>query len=402
VKQNVSLAFLHYLRILAKIQLHKIHLLNLILGKKTTIVGITGSAGKTSCLLACQAALTPQFNVKTNYGGNSESGIPLSILGLKVHDFSLPDWVRLSLLAPLSLLTNWNRYDVLLLEMGIDSAQKPKNMDYLLDIVKPDIGIFLNVSSVHAQNFDNLDHIAQEKAKLINTCSKAIINATDPLVKKYCTNRNQISLKPVSLQIPEHVLPPIYDITFGATYALANMLGLNSQQTKQNILANFHLSPGRSSLLKGIKQSQIIDSSYNSSPLAAIEMLKLLKSFPPPRIAILGDMRELGKSSATEHQSLYRYALTVTKNIISVGPETQKYFGPKTQKFLYWWQASEYLKSHPELISGSTILIKGSQNTIFLEELIKDLLLEPSDSTNLCRQSPYWLKTKASFYKNHV
>jgi UDP-N-acetylmuramoyl-tripeptide--D-alanyl-D-alanine ligase len=402
VKQNVSLVFLHFLRILAKVQLYKIRLLNLTLGKKTTIVGITGSAGKTSCLLACEAALTPQFEVKTNYGGNSETGIPLSILGLEIHSFSLLDWIRIAFLAPLSLLTNWQMYDVLLLEMGIDSAQKPKNMSYLLSLVKPDIGIFLNVSSVHLQNFQNLEEIAREKAKLINACPKAIINSSDPLVKKYSTNPKQISLKPISLKIPNHVLPPIYEVTFGATFSLAKLLGLKEDQIKLNLLKNFHLSPGRSSLFKGIKQSQIIDSSYNSSPIATFEMLKLLKNYHTPRIAILGDMRELGSRAAIEHKDLYKYALTIADHIISIGPETQKYFGSKALKFHYWWDASEYLHSHPELVSKSTILVKGSQNTIFLEELVKDLLANSSDVHLLCRQSKYWLKTKTSFHNSHV
>ena len=63
--------------------------------------------------------------------------------------------------------------------MGVDSPTWPKNMDYLLSIVKPNIAIFLNVSSVHLMNFKSLDEIAQEKAKLINSAKTAIINDQD-------------------------------------------------------------------------------------------------------------------------------------------------------------------------------------------------------------------------------
>lgn len=395
MKQQLGLLFLYYLRLLAQLQLKKIKLLN----PKLKIVGIAGSAGKTSCLLACQAALTPQFKVKTNYGGNSESGIPLSILGLTAHDFTLKDWIRLAILAPLSLLANWQKYDILLLEMGIDSAKSPKNMEYLLSIVIPDIGIFLNVSPVHLQNFSSLENIALEKAKLVNTTFQAIINSTDPLVKKYSKNHRQISIKPVSLNIPGHVLPSIYSITFGATISLAKLFGLTESQIIQNIQANFHLSPGRSSLIKGIKQSQIIDSSYNSSPTATAEMLKLLHTFPSPRIAVLGDMRELGTASSSEHIKLYKYATKLADTIISVGPETTKYFGSNSLKFSYWWQALDYLKTN--LTPKSTILVKGSQNTIFLEEIIKGLLANPTDTAKLCRQSDYWLQLKNKFRINH-
>ena len=62
MKQKISLLFLGYLRFFARLQLHKIKLLN----PKLKIVGITGSAGKTSTLLAAESALTPNFKVKTN------------------------------------------------------------------------------------------------------------------------------------------------------------------------------------------------------------------------------------------------------------------------------------------------------------------------------------------------
>ena len=83
---------------------------------------------------------------------------------------------KIAILTPFKLLTNWKIYDIYLLEMGIDSAKSPKNMPYLLSIVKPDIGIFLNVTSVHLENFSSLDKIAEEKAKLVNTAKIAIIN----------------------------------------------------------------------------------------------------------------------------------------------------------------------------------------------------------------------------------
>ena len=80
--------------------------------------------------------------------------------------------------------------------MGVDSPIWPHNMDYLLSIVKPNIGIFLNISPVHLANFQNLDQIAQEKAKLVNQAKTTIINNQDKLVKKYTQNKNIINLVP--------------------------------------------------------------------------------------------------------------------------------------------------------------------------------------------------------------
>jgi len=396
VKKNLSLLFLYYLRFFAHLQLQKIKLLN----PKLTTIGITGSAGKTSTLLAAEAALKPNFRVKTNYGGNSESGIPLNILGFSSPDFTLFSWLKIALLTPFKLITDWKIYDIYLVEMGIDSPTFPKNMSYLLSIIKPDLGVFLNVTPVHLENFSSLDQIAEEKAKLINGVKTAIINKSDSLVNKYSQNKNIISIKPIKIDIPRFILPSIYNISLGAAIAVANFLKIDNSTALNNIKNNFHLPPGRSSLLKGVNNSTIIDSSYNSSPLSATEMLTFLASYPSPKIAVLGDMRELGSASQLSHQNLYKNAIDSADTIISVGPETSRFFGPKTKKFMYWWQAADYLKNN--LPQNATILVKGSQNTIFLEELVKELIpvgqLKHYLSNQLiCRQSPYWLKTKAIF-----
>jgi len=390
MKQKIGLIFLYYLRFFARLQLQKIKLLN----PKLITIGITGSAGKTSTLLATQAALTPNFKVKTNYGGNSESGIPLNILGFKNPDFSLLSWLIIAILTPFKLLTDWEIYDIYLVEMGIDSPHPPKNMAYLLSIIKPQIGVFLNVTPVHLANFSSLDQIAQDKAKLINSVKTAIINKSDPLVKKYTKNKNTIAIKPVAINIPNFYLPNIYQISLGAALTIAKALKLDNSVAITNLKNNFHLPPGRSSILKGINSSTLIDSSYNSSPLATTEMLNFLATFKSPKIAILGDMLELGAASEISHQNLYKTALSSADLIISIGPETSRYFGNKVKKFMYWWQAAEYLKNN--LPKEATILIKGSQNTIFLEELVKELI--PTNKHHLiCRQSPYWLKVKSKF-----
>ncbi|MDP4009546.1 MAG: Mur ligase family protein [Candidatus Shapirobacteria bacterium] len=460
MKKILSLIFLNYLRLFAKLQLAKIGLVQKIKGKKLIIVGITGSAGKTSTLLATQATLTPNFKVKTNSSGNSESGIPLSILDIKINGFSPKDWLIVALLAPIKLIANWKTYDIFLVEMGIDGPIPPQNMSYLLKIIKPTIGIFLNVGSVHSMQFDNTiskdikgnqrlknvtENIGREKAKLINSLPLtgfAILNLDDSIVSqtthfspahkltighssgeptfkiiKTQTGPNGFSLsfsyqrKRYQLNLPKFVLPQIYSVSIAAALLTAASLKINIDTAIQNLTQNLHVPHGRSSLFEGINNSKIIDSSYNSSPLACIEMLDLLKNFPSPRIAILGDMRELGLESPQAHKTIYQKAQNSADLIISVGPETQKYFThpklsakeglPSTLFFQYWWQALKFIKSHPEFVKGSTMLVKGSQNTIFLEELIKPLLKNQSDIKHLCRQSPYWLQVKHNF-KNSI
>jgi UDP-N-acetylmuramoyl-tripeptide--D-alanyl-D-alanine ligase len=395
VKQKISLFILYYLRFFAKLQLSKVKFLQKIKGKQLDIIGITGSAGKSSALIACQSVFPSKYKVKTNNNCNSESGLPLSLLGLKLNDYNFISWLVMIILSPIKYLINWQTYDILILEMGIDSASWPKNMDYLLSVVKPNIGIFLNVSPVHLDKFDSLDQIAKEKAKLVNQAKIAIINNQDKLVKKYTQNKNIINLTPTKIKFNKFFLPDIYQISFGAAVSLSRLFNISYDQAIKNIQDNFSLPPSRSSILEGIKNTTIIDSSYNSSPIACSELLKFLSSFKGKKIAVLGDMRELGNSTPDEHRKIYDQALKSADLIISVGSETTKYFGDKSKKFNNWWTAAEFLKNQIE--GGETILVKGSQNTIFLEELVKSILKNLSDSSKLCRQSKFWMKTKSNY-----
>lgn len=426
MKQFLTLIFLNYLRLLSKVQIAKIRFLLKLQNKKLNIIGITASAGKTSALLALDAVLKDQFKIKNNYGGNSESGIPLNILGLKIKNFSFLSWLKIFFLAPIKLITNWQIYEIYIVEMGIDEPKEPKNMSYLLKIIRPNIGIFLNVNLTHSQNFDQtvsknlegnqriekiLENIGREKAKLINSLPStgfAILNNNDPIVIKTTrtTLAKIITIKPTKIEIPKFALPQIYQVSFGAAIAAAGIFGIDQKTAVSNLQKNFKLPPSRSSILKGIKNSKIIDSSYNSSPLAAQELLQFLGQFPHPRIAILGDMRELGLETAKAHQDLYKTASKIADLIIGIGQNTQKYFpkNDKTKTFEFWWQALDFLKENlnKKEFDKSTILIKGSQNTIFLEELVKKLIPKKILKKYLhqhliCRQSPYWLKIKKEF-----
>lgn len=399
MKKYLSSFVLNYIRFFAKLQLRKIEFLQKRKHRQLDIVGITGSAGKSSTLFACQSIFPTNFKVKTNNGYNSESGLPLSLLDLNIKGYNPLSWLGILIISPFKYLTNWHTYDVLILEMGIDSAFWPKNMDYLLSVVKPNVGIFLNVSSVHLMNFSSLDQIAEQKSKLVNQAKVAIINPQDKLVCKYTINPNTLPLTPTDIKFNDFFLPSIYEIGFGAALALAKLFNISYSDAIKNIQTNFSLPHSRSSILKGIKNSTIIDSSYNSSPIACQELLKFLSGFKTKKVAILGDMRELGKSTPFEHRRIYQLALKSADAIISVGPLTKKYFGSKSKKFTYWWQATDYLK---DILKGDeVILVKGSQNTIYLEELVKDILLNPADTDKLCRQSMWWLKTKQKFQKDN-
>jgi len=419
MKRQISLVFLHYLKTLAKIQLAKVRLLQQIKGQPLKIVGITGSSGKSSTLACCEAVLKDKYIIKSNIGSNSESGIPLNILGIKATNYSPKSWLKYAVQSLLNLFFDWHTYQIYLVEMGIDEPIEPKNMSYLLKIFHPDIGIFLNVNLVHSLQFDStvsdsitgtkrLDqiksNIGTEKAKMIHWLTKdgvAILNLDDPVVAATTKNVRAkiIPISPTHLNFPNYAPPQSFDLSVGASIILAKTFDIDKSTAISNLQKNLILPPSRSSLFKGINHSTIIDSSYNSSPLAATEMLEILSHYPSPKIAILGDMRELGHQSATAHRDLYQTALKSCDILLSVGPETTKYFGDKAIKFTFYWQAIDYLQKN--LPKKATILIKGSQNTIFLEEVVKSLLENKADSQSICRQSKYWLTLKKRFYQSN-
>ena len=456
LKRKLGLIFLHYLRLLAKLQLLKINFCRRLRRKSPVIiVGITGSAGKTSTMHAIVAALQKSFQIKYSEKANSESGIPLNILGLSMKDYSFKDWLRVALLSPLKLLVNWQDYDVYVVEMGVDEPIEPKNMGYLLRIIRPKIAVFTSVTSVHSQQFeqagfkDPLTAIAREKGRLLTALPAdgwAILNRDDPLV---WNQQQRIQAKVISvgrqpsakvrfyrysvsqsgtkfsylinnnayqLEIPNLVLPSVYGYNFGFALAVARALNRilprssRLSKTMAEISQQFRLPPGRSTLIPGIRKTLIIDSSYNASPAAMLTMLDLLDRLGQKtgrkKIAVLGDMRELGDQSAKEHRRIARKAVKVADQIVLVGPQMKEYFLPaaleagfsqkKIGSFLKAGQAARFLKSN--LRGGELILVKGSQNTIFLEIIVEALMEDKSQADQLlCRRGSFWSHQRQPF-----
>ena len=167
--------------------------------------------------------------------------------------------------------------------------------------------------------------------------------------------------------------------------------------------------PGRMQPLSGVNGSLLIDDSYNSSPLAAASALQTLYSLPQARkIAILGDMNELGNTTEAEHQALRRLCnpkqLT---HLITVGPMARHHLAPAAKangctvtSFTTAPEAAELLSKLA--VADTALLFKGSQGNIYLEEAIKPLLNNPDDSHKLVRQSPEWLKKKQKFFNQQI
>lgn len=428
MSKSLSSFVLLWLRLAAKIQLLKM---------KPTIIGVTGSAGKTSTVQAIGLVLQSKFKTKFTKKGNSETGIPFELLDIPVENYVGLAWINVSLLAIWKLLTYWPKYEVLVVEMGIDSEKPPKNMSYLLSIVQPKIGVLLNVSSVHGQNFsgpDVLKSIAQEKGKLLTSLPSnglAVYSADHPQLETltpaikaelstFSTDRKatiQLLKYDVSLEKTTYTFSyqnQEFTLTFeqqthfkeafgsfASAIIIADKLGIPVKKSIQTLEKKMSLFPGRMSLIPGIDNTMIIDSSYNSSleaTTAALEMLKLIKT-KGRKVAILGDMRELGDRAEQDHYALAQTAAETAEVIVLIGPLTYKYCWPYLKKIKFvphniftFPQAYAAAAVVPKIIhSHDLVLVKGSQNTIFLEIVVKALMAEPEKAPKLlCRQTPFW------------
>jgi len=433
---------------------------------RPTIIGVAGSVGKSSTRNALEAILKDHF--PTTSVGNSETGIPLGILGMKPESYTKRDWLTMLAKTPFNLdFLKGIKY--LIAEMGIDDPFPPKNMTYLLTILKPEIAIVLNESATHSMQFDKalskerraeskeqqltyvVQKIAQEDCKIITEsgCKVGIINGDDEnivtvvkekqktLQAKILTfgtkNTNAISYDnyKVGLQgstfhfflrqedkhdeftitFPRHILPKEYREVFAAAILASLQAGLTLPQIKASLEKNYEPPKGRSSLFAGINDSIIIDSSYNASKASATAFLDLVDTLKKETnrnvVFLLGDMRELGQEARIEHEAVAQKLLGIVDYLYLVGPLTRQYILPVVQQQetrlleIRWFdtalRAGEYLENN--VPKQSIVLVKGSQNTIFLEEAVKEILRDKTDSNKLCRQDEYWEKVKATSAK---
>lgn len=421
--------FLNYIRMAAKLQLLKYKLLN----KNFKIIGISGSAGKTSTMNAIYAVLKDSFKVKYSYKANSETGIPLDILGFShPESYSYFEWLKYSFLVPFALLFYWKYYDVYIVEMGVDSIEEPKNMKYLLKILVPDIAVYINVTATHAENYqhrlvvanfsdqnklldfrDNvIDLIAKDKSLLISAVDSngvVLLNMNDIRVAK-----TKILSKARVLEIygdegynvKNRTWPKHYDINFEFAIKISEIFGLTKDFAINQLSKNFDIEPGRATLFSGLYNSILIDSTYNSSKEACMDMIDYMhevdnKSY---KIAVLGDMRELGISSKIEHEELATYSFGKISEYYLLGPLMAEYFYNKLVSIGVNKSSIHLFSNRFELLEklelslieqektklNTTILLKGSQNTIFLEDVVEQLLLNKSDVKFLCRRGNYW------------
>jgi len=419
----------------AKIQLYKI---------KPTIVAVGGSSGKTSLANLITIILSHKYKVKNSSGKNSHTGIPLSILDINPGNYTFFDWIRITMEALLKILTNWKRYDFFVAEMGIDGPIKPNNMSYLLSIITPDIAVLTNISHEHSVYFEEsvkdtnfkkkeeevLKLITKEENLLLSSVSErgiAVINLDDKLISKNINlvsqNRitaslkdknadvfvSRVSLSLISFKISiiykneeylisiKKPLPKHYASSFALAIALSLKLGINIKEAITSLEKNFLLPPGRMSIFEGVKETTIIDSSYNNATLPPIlDLLEFLSEAGGKRrkVAIIGDMRELGFMSEKLHKIVAEKIIKTADLAILVGPLMRKYAAPVLKDKVKYKSFIAFTEAKKELLDlidkNDLILVKSSQNTLFLERVVEYLLKDKKNTKYLCRRGSIW------------
>lgn len=400
------------------------------------LVAVTGSVGKTSTKVAIGTVLNEKFRVRLHEGNhNSELSAPLAILGVEFPDDirSLGQWLAV-FKAVNTRIKQPTDVDVIVQELGTDAiGQIPHFGTYLT----PDISVVTSVAPEHMEFFKTLDAVAAEELAAANFSKWALINRddipgvyavdiTNPNLNTYGTTdaaeyRFDSSDYTFADGFSGVFIGPEYQDPVPATLhligehstraavaagAVAAKLGMSAQEVASG-LGKVRAVKGRMNILRGLKESVIVDDSYNSSPLAVASALRALYQMNvPQRIAVLGSMNELGDMSQAEHAAVGKLCDPIALSyVVTVGEDAAKYLAPVAQtngckvvSFKSPLEAGAFV--HKYLERGAAVLFKGSQGGIYLEEAIKIVLHSTEEEEQLVRQSPEWMKKKQAFLSN--
>jgi UDP-N-acetylmuramoyl-tripeptide--D-alanyl-D-alanine ligase len=335
-------------------------------------------------------------------------------------------------LAPIRYLTYQEHYDFYVVEMGIDSPDTPQNMAYLLSIVRPHVGLVLNATLAHSANFDRLvkdkspsrrltkliDLISQEKLNLARGVEPGGVAVFNLDQKEFARDRKTIQARQLTFGksaaadlriLPKHRVSYQgqkyqFNLPAHSTGAIAAACALGIPPTiSLQALQGFPVPAGRGRIFVGLSDSTIIDSSYNASPQSMLASLNQLakRSGKHNKIAVLGDMRELGISEKIAHKNLADWIIKYCDEAILFGPLTARYTTPVLESrhfpvnhFKTMSELTKYLRESLPL--KSFVLVKGSQNGLYMERAVESILSDPQDISKLCRRGPYWDKIRAS------
>jgi UDP-N-acetylmuramoyl-tripeptide--D-alanyl-D-alanine ligase len=385
------------------------------------IIGITGSFGKTSAKEAIFCVLKNQFKIrKSVHNYNNEFGLPLTILGCNSGKKSPFKWLFIFIKGlKLIFFKDKNYPKILILEMGAD---KPNDIDYLIKIAPCKIAIITDIGATHLETFVSLENLIKEKQKIIEhlPCNGwAILNKDNKIIKKMekKTKANVLSfgfsqeaevkaselildyelnnIKGINFKISNqgNVVPIFLTGVVGevSIYAalIAAAIGIIYKMNLIEIseaLRKYKSPPGRMNLIKGIKETLLIDGTYNASPRTVEASLEILSKLPcdGQKWAILGDMLELGKFTEEEHKKIGKktvdckidFLITFGERAKEIAFNAEKNGMSKDKIFSFDHINELGLFIQNRMKQKDLILIKGSR-VMGMEKIVKEIMAEP-------------------------
>ena len=354
-------------------------------GKHTPrVVGVTGSLGKTTTKEMIYGVVSQRFRTLKSEGNyNSETGLPLTLLKLE------PGHQRV------------------VLEMGMYDLGE---IAELAAIARPHIGVITNVGPSHLERLGTIERIAQAKAELVEALPSdgaAVLNGDDPWVRRMAARTkakvfyygldqtcnlwaNHIEsqgLEGIRFRFhhgPEtiHAKVPMLGRHSVHTALAAAAVGLVEGQSWEEIIDGLRgAAQLRLVVVPGLRGSTILDDTYNASPASTIAALNLVEELDGRKIAVLGDMLELGAYEEEGHRKVGRRAMDVVAILITVGErgrliaEEALAWGMEKEKVFIEADNGRAITCLREIIApGDIILVKGSRG-MKMEEIVTTLTI---------------------------
>jgi len=352
---------------------HRNHIL--VDGKRLTVIGLTGTNGKTTTKELIRAVLAAKYRVTATEGNlNNDIGVPLSLLKINPQT------------------------ELAVIEMG---ANHPDDIAKLVVVSQPDYGLITNVGKAHLLGFGSFDGVKAAKGRLYDYIAanggQAFINADDEDLVGMAEERQGMSLIPYGIGYDHATVltatpeEPFLKIRVGHRVVKTKLVGAYNATNVMAALAvgkqfgvpvedavkaisEYTPANSRSQMMR-TERNVLIADAYNANPSsmnAALDNFAAMEA--PLKIALLGDMRELGEDSVREHVSILAKAAGLGCRICLVGEEFRKAMAEKPGAAAEWYPDSQALALHlrENPVSGATILVKGSRG-IKMETTIPEL-----------------------------
>ncbi len=322
------------------------------------IIGVTGTNGKTTTKELMAAVLSKKFQTAYTKGNfNNHIGVPLTLLSIHPTD------------------------EIAIVEMG---ANHPGEIEFLCNIAQPTCGLITNIGKAHIEGFGSVEEIVRTKTALyrsvVSRAGTLFVNANDTVLRQqldydkvqYYAEGGEANILSMSPYLRIRVAGREVDTHLTGSYNIFNMLAAACVGHYFNVpdeliaeaIADYTPSNHRSQV-NNIGSNVIISDYYNANPTsmeAAVRNLSKLQH--PKKLAILGDMLELGACSSEEHQRMIDLCNQLGIEAWFVGSE----FGQLHPQHVFAnvEALNEYLRQNP--LHDTMVLVKGS-NGIHLDHL---------------------------------